>query len=288
MKSSTLILFLVLGIEAFGQNNLHRFSIGGGFHSMMFWGLKDFENVQIGNENSVEHDYLSRIYRQETYTIDYRNFTSSKHLNFNLGINWIEKENWALCQRVYFFTGRFRDGMTQTLTDHSEEVHYYTNPNAEIDITIGNSTTMTYTTWLTGYGTSLSFLRKYYVGKIKVGGGLYWVYSNASDIWQESIDDEFQTSGYRPTYFYSSIEGYSTSQLGASITAILSWNFLSFYTTIGNNFITLKKSENKGHSEWRDPLASFHFFPTSHNFDFRFPLTFETGVMISFDRIKER
>lgn len=268
----------------FAQNNDYRFSIGGGFHSMMFWGLKDFENKEV---IGFEYDAIMRIYKSETYTIDYDNFRAAKQYTFNFGVNWFEKERWSLAQRVYSFNGEFTNGMTQTLTNHSADTAYYPgNTYTSENVHTGNKTRLSYTTQLNGLGTSISFFKKYFNGKLQIGTGLYWMYYSARDTWYLTPNNDFSTNGYRPSYIVRATGIYTTNQLGASITTIVSWNFLSFYTTIGNNFITLKKSANKGYWEWRDPSSSFHFFPTSHNFDFRFPLTFETGVMISFDKIQ--
>jgi len=75
---------------------------------------------------------------------------------------------------------------------------------------------------------------------------------------------------------------YTTSQIGISINATWNWKFAQFYANVGNSILTTKREKDKG--KW---YGDFNFFPSSHNFDYRFPLIIETGIALSFDKIKK-
>lgn len=278
------VLFIFCCTIGFGQGERYRFSVGGGFHTMMYWGLRDFENMPSG----YDYSSIMSIYKSETITVDYKNFASTKQYTFNFSVNWFERRNWSLTQRFYFFKGKFNDGMTQTLTSHSADTTYYPgNTYTNANVITGNETTLTLKSELKGYGTSLFFYKKLFDGKLKIGAGAYWMNYNCYDGWGTSPKQEFTSTGYSPYYYIRARGYYFTNQLGIALSTVWSWKFISFYTTIGNNIVTIKKAENKGYHEWRQPTFNFHFFPTSHNFDFRFPLTFESGISVSFDRIKK-
>lgn len=275
-------ILVLFNLSSFSQER-YRFSVNGGFHSMMFWG-RSFENIAVPNDNDVHH-----IYEHEVYNVVYKKFRSSGSYTFGFSVNWFNKPNWSITQDFGLFKGTLNDGMQQTLTETGTDTVYHQNPTYNsTNVKTGNQTNLAYRTEVMGCKTSIIFLHRLQNKKnITLGGGVYWMTYSAKDYWRSPFEN-YTDQGYRPTHGFRASGVYLTRQLGISVNARWSWKFLAVYLNLGNNVITTKKSENKGYAEWIWSNPPFHFFPTSHNFDYRFPLTFETGISISFDRIKKR
>lgn len=283
MKQITLILYLFSCVTTIAQENKYRFSVYAGQHSLIFTGFKSFENVVCPKDDDVY-----RIYDEEVYNMDYLNFNSSRNYSFGFTVIWFERSNWSLAQSFSFFKGTFVDRLHLTLTSHSQDsTHYSSTVYNTTNVKAGNSSYITSSHELVGYTTSLVFYKKTKEENFSFGGGIYWIYYGSNDYWQQAVDTR-NGRGYRPVYLMRANSFYSTRQLGLSLNAKWQWKFLGCYINIGSSVLTTKKKENKGYSEWLWGLDPFHFFPTSHNFDFRFPLTIETGISLSFDRIKKQ
>ncbi len=95
-----------------GQESQHRFSLDAGFHTLLFWGFNEFENVTCPKDDAV-----IRIYDEEIYHVDYENFRTSVNYSFGFTINWFEREKWSLSQKFTCFKGTFKDGIQLTLTN---------------------------------------------------------------------------------------------------------------------------------------------------------------------------
>lgn len=283
MKPFLLFIFLSIKLGVKTQHN-YRFSVGGGFHSMMFWGLRSFEDVVCPKEDNDVY----RIYEHEVYNVDYGNFLTSKNYSINFSINWINQDTWLLKQTFSFFKGTFRDQVRLTLTGHGEDTAYHPgNTYTSSNVTTGNVTDMSYITTFQGYSSSLIALRKTRNPRLKLGVGLFFIRYYSYDGWWQTPNNNFSATGYRPIYSIRANGNYFSNQLGLSLNLNWSWKLVEFYLNIGNSIFTTKKEDKKGYIEWKWNLEPYTFFPTSHNFDYRFPLTFETGIAFSFDRIKK-
>ncbi len=283
MKHLLLFIFIIAALGSTAQNK-YRFSVGGGFHSMMFWGLRDFEDVVCPTNNEVY-----RIYEQEIYNINYGNFLTSKNYSMSFSVNWMNQDQWMLKQSFSFFKGTLRDEVRLTLTDHGLDttVYYPGNTYTSSNVTAGNVTDMSSTYSLQGYSTSLIALRKTRCDNLKLGFGLFFVRYFSYDGWNQNPNYELGLTGYRPISIIRATGNYFSNQLGLSLNLNCSWKFFDFYLNIGNSIVTTEREEKKGYIEWQWNLEPFNFFPSSHNFDYRFPLTFETGIALSFDKIKK-
>lgn len=282
MKRSLIFIFLLIELNSFGQENKYRFSIYAGQHSLIFTGFKTFDNVVCPSDDDVY-----RIYNEEVYQMDYRNFSSSKNYSFGFSVNWFERSNWSLAQSFSFFKGTFADRLHLTLKSHSEDTVYHNSTiYNSTNVKAGSSSYISSYQDLFGYTTALVFYKKTNEKNFSFGGGIYWIFYGSDDYWLQAGDTR-NGRGYKPGFLMRGSGFYATRQLGLSLNVKWKWKFIGCYANIGNTFLTTKKSENKGYYEWRSGLAPFHFFPTSHNFDYRFPLTIETGISLSFDRIKK-
>jgi hypothetical protein len=274
MKQLLLFILMITALSSPAQNK-YRFSVGGGFHSMMFWGLRDFEDVVCPNGS----DFF-KIYQNETYKLNYKNFQFSNQYVINFGVNWVTRSALEIHHSFSFYRGNFSDQIRLTLTEANGLAEYFypdTNYNPT-NVTAGIQGTTQSEQKFAGVSSKLVLNRL--IGKnIWVGGGLGISYFGAmDDLW-------------RKTDGYGAIVGlgrgrWSSTTVQAVLTASVSYRikFIDVYFRLSQNVATLKKDENKGHEFW--PVG-YSILPVSHNFDYRFPLTFETGIALSFDRIRK-
>jgi hypothetical protein len=282
MKQFLFVIVFYLSVNSIGQEKKYRFSIYAGQHSLIFTGFKSFDNVVCPKDDDVY-----RIYDEEVYQMDYVNFSSSKNYSLGFTVSWFERSNWSLAQSFSFFKGTFADRLHLTLLSHSQDTVYHSSTvYNSTNVKAGSSSFISSNLELYGYATSLIFYKKTKEKNFSFGGGIYWIFYGSDDYWLQAGDTR-NGRGYRPGYLMRASGFYSTRQLGLSLNVKWQWKFLGCYANIGNSVLTTKKTENKGYSEWRSNIEPFHFFPTSHNFDYRFPLTFETGIALSFDKIKK-
>ncbi|MBK6951300.1 MAG: hypothetical protein IPH24_04455 [Crocinitomicaceae bacterium] len=282
MKRSLILIFLLIVANSFGQESKYRFSICAGQHSLIFTGFKTFDNVVCPKDDDVY-----RIYNEEVYQMDYVNFSSSKNYSLGFTVNWFERSNWSLAQSFSFFKGTFVDRLRLTLLSHSQDTVYHSSTvYNSTNVISGNSSFISSNRELYGYSTSLVYYKKTNEKNFSFGGGIYWIFYGSDDYWLRA-EDTRKGRGYRPVYLMRATGFYSTSQLGLSLNVKWQWKFLGCYANVGNSVLTMKKTENKGYSEWRSSIELFNFFPGSHNFDYRFPLSFETGIALSLDKIKK-
>jgi hypothetical protein len=283
MKRIVIFLILISPLISFSQEKRYRFSIDGGFHSMLFCGFKNFENVNCPQDNDV-----LRIYNQEVYTVKYQNFRASVNYSFGFTVNWFEREKWSLSQKFNYFKGEFNDGVQLILTDHSSDTvhHQFTTFNST-NVQTGNISNLRATEEITGVSSALIFFKRTKIKGLSIGTGIQWNGFGSYDFWWNGLD-AYAKEGYRPSFSGRGSSYYSTSQLGISFNAKWSWKFLSIYFNLENAILTLKKNEKKGNFAWANKEMPFRFFPPSHNYDYRFPLTFETGISIKFDPIRKR
>lgn len=245
---------------------------------MMFWGLHDFKDVVC----PAQYDVL-RIYDQEKYNLNYKNFSGSIDYSFGFSVNWINRKRVMVSQRFSYFKGSWNDGLELTLTDIGDGslAYYPMTEFSSANVGIGSVACLNYRSEISGFSTSLVFYLPSAVKSIQIGAGINFNMFGSDDTWWRGKEMAI-IEGYRPAYLERGSSYYGTQQLGLSVNAIWSWKFIQVYLNLGNSFLTTKKDENKG--QW---YGDFNFFPTSHNYDYRFPLTFETGIALSFDRIKK-
>lgn len=283
MKRIVIFLILISPLISFSQEKRYRFSIDGGFHSMLFWGFKNFDNV-----NCPQDDDVLRIYNQEVYTVKYQNFRTSVNYSFGFTVNWFERENWSLSQKFTYFKGEFNDGVQLILTDHSlDTLDQNSTKFNSTNVHTGNVSDLRTTEEIAGVSSALIFYKRTKISGLSIGSGIQWSGFGSSDFWWNGLD-AYTMEGYRPSFSSRGSSFYSTSQLGISFNVKWTWKFLSIYFNLENAFVTLKRESKKGNFGWTDQEMPFHFFPPSHNYDYRFPLTFETGVSINFDPIRKR
>jgi hypothetical protein len=259
--------------------NKYRFSVGGGFHSMMFWGLRDFKDVEAPQGADV-----NRVYQNERYNLDYKNFVGSTDYSFGISVNWFNKEGWILSQRISCYLGQLTDEINLELIDigdGSTTVYYPIPEFNSSNVGVGTMANVRYQSEIFGGLTSLVLLRKINPRNIAVGGGVYYTVYQSMDRWWNG-KDAILSEGYHATYMERGKGVYTSSHIGISLNATWNWKFIQCYVNVGNSIFTTKKEENKG--KW---YGDFTFFPTSHNFDYRFPLSFETGIALSLDKIKK-
>lgn len=278
MKQVVLFVLVMTGAGLQAQHK-YRFSVGGGFHSLMFWGFRSFEGVNCPADYSV-----LRIYNTEKYTVDYRNFSSSVDYSYGFSVNWVNRKNILISQRFSYFKGTLHDGLRLELTAVGDgTLAYYPLSQFNASNTgVGSGAALTLDSELTGYATALVCYTNSAIKNVQVGGGVYFSAFLSHDLWWNSAENVIE-EGYHPVYLDRGSGYYGTQQIGLSANLIWSWKFIHCYLNLGNSIITTKKAENKG--KW---YGKFTFFPTSHNFDYRFPLSIETGIAVSFDKIKKR
>ena len=279
MRRFLLFVFLVSACSIQAQNK-YRFAVGGGFHSLMFWGFRSFENVVV--PTGPNSDYYT-IYQKETYNLNYKNYSKAINYSYGFSVNWLNREKFMLGQRFSFFKGNLTDGIILELVDIGDGFSlddYYDASN----VNVGSTATIIYKTEIVGLSTALVLYKRMKNQNLQLGAGVYCTAFSSRDSWWTGVNNSIQ-EGYRPKYGSRGSGYYGTKQIGVSINLIWNWKFVQGYVHIGNSVLTAKKESKKGYYEWDGEIR---IFPTSHNFDYRFPLTFETGIALSFDRIKNK
>lgn len=277
MKSRVVVLFVLIYFLGYGQDNQYRFSVGGGFHSMMFWGLKDLHDVQ-----SFQQSDFFQFYPEETYDVNYENFQFAKMYNLNFSVKWYFIKDFEIEHRFSFYSGQFKDQLETTLTDYSGIVatnSYYPDSTKNInDVILGVNALHSIESKIGGISTSVLLTKKLSKNFYASFGIGYCHYGGRDDQWRK-------LNGYSviPRIGRGTIV-YTTKQLSLDFEFSYRYRFINFYARISQTFLTTKKDINKGHWAWND--IGYNKIAVSHNFDFRFPLTFETGITLSFDRIK--
>ena len=268
-------ILVLFNLSSFSQER-YRFSVNGGFHSMMFWG-RSFENIQEINSP----DFL-RIYMYETYKIDYKNWQFAGMYSNGIGVNWFVRSKFEVKQTLDFYRGNFTDRINLTLTGASDpmtDYYYLDSTYTKYNVQPGITGTTYMSSKLGGLTSSLFFSRTL-KNRFILGLGISInYYGSRDDLWN------YGTGYYARGGLGRAIWVNRTLQAGLKAEISYRIKFISLYGRIGQNFLTLKKNENKGHPLWP---KGYTRIPVSHNFDYRFPLTFETGISISFDRIKKR
>lgn len=277
MKHKTILLFLMLCNVVTAQNNHYRFSIGGGFHSMMFWGLKDLKNVK-----SIHQTDFFQFYPEETYNVNYTNFQFAPMYNLKFNVKWYNDNSFEWEQSFSLFSGKFHDELETTLIEFNgvaiNDAYY---PDSTINLnSVTNGVKATHFTQdkIQGFATGIIVRKKlrnqYYFGL----GMSYYQYYARDDRWRKANGYSVVPGLGRGTV------SYFTRQLSLDAEMSYRFHFISVYLRLGQTFLTTKNSSKKGHWRWNENGNTK--IPVSHNFDFRFPLTFETGITLSFDRIK--
>ena len=274
-----ILLILLLSSSLSWSQDRYRFSVGGGFHSLMFWGLRSFDEVVL----PVDPGDIGSIYDYEEYNLNYHNFRASFDYTFGFSVNWFNSNKIQISQNISFFKGNFEDGLTLELTDVGTP---YADPYPISEFNssntgIGSVTSIRYRTEIVGIKSEIVVRYKLPEAPFFVGGGIFITHFVAQDHWWNGLENAL-VEGYRPNYYDRGSGSYFSRQLGLTVSFMYSWKFINVFINAGNSFMTLKKESMKG-KWWGD----YNFFPTSHNFDFRFPLTFETGIALSFDKIKK-
>jgi len=247
----------------------YRFSIGIGFQSFIYWGTNVLEDA------SNPECYI-QMYQTENYKLDYKNFNTSKMFNMNAGVNWINSEKYILHQGFSVFFGNFSDRYKLTITDIGNGIpaYYPIDGYTTANTAIGSEGALIYEGEIGGIATSVNVKKKLNNG-FALGAGTYVSYLGSHDI------KDWQVQGYAPFYDYRGSALSSTIQLGISGNFSWTFNFLQLYLNLGQNILTLKAENKKGNTYYKTGKLGF-----SHNFDYRFPLTFEAGISLSFDQIK--
>lgn len=273
MKQLLVFIFLASSLFVSAQNK-YRFAVGGGFHSMMFWGLRDFEDVVCPQSS----DY-SKLYENESYTLNYKNFQFSNQYTLNFGVNWIAKSDFEISQNFSFYKGKFTDEIENTLTSHSGAPgsYYDTNFNAT-NVFIGAQGTVYSDREFGGIRSTIS-LRKSVAKNFWLGSGIGINFIQMSDeLWHKS-------NGYSPMIGLSRGRRVDkTTQLVIAASVVYRLNFVEFYFSLTQGFVALSRIQKNPVESWHD---GSEVLPVCHNLDYRFPLTFETGITLSFDRIKK-
>lgn len=272
------VLFIFCCTIGFGQGERYRFSVGGGFHTMMYWGLRDLKDVK----SYLSNDFF-QFYAEETYDVNYDNFQFVPMYKCNFNIVWFSREKFEIEQSFSFYSGPFEDRLETTLKNHSgvpSGEPFYPDSTVQLsDILTGVQATHYANDKLGGVSISL-LLRKKLAHNFYFGLGMGYSYFGAhDDRWRKS-------SGYSvmPSLGRGSVV-YTTKQLTIQSEISYRIRFISLYVKLGQTWLTTKKSDDKGHWAWN--YDGNTKIPVSHNFDFRFPLTFESGISVSFDRIKK-
>jgi hypothetical protein len=181
-----------------------------------------------------------------------------------------------LYQGFTVFWGNFTDKYTLTITDIGDSTSaYYPIDGFTTDNTsIGSEGVLTYNGGIGGVATSVNLRRKLKHG-FALGAGIQMNYFGSHDI------NHWQREGYAPYYDYRASAVSNTVQLGVSGNFSWTFNFLQLYLNLGQTITTIKADDEKGNTYYKTGKLSL-----SHNFDYRFPLTFEAGLALSFDQIK--
>jgi len=180
MKLALTSVLFFIAVIGNAQNN-YRFSVGGGFHSLVFTGFRSFENVEAPQQYDV-----NRIYQQEKYDLDYKNFSSSVNYSFGFAVNWFNTAKWILSQRFGYYKGQFTDEINLQLTDIGDGTvtdYYPVSEFNSSNVAIGTMSNVRYQTELQGVLTSVIFLRKLSERNLAIGGGVYFTVYQAQDRW---------------------------------------------------------------------------------------------------------
>jgi len=284
MKSFLVLILIIFSLSpSIAQNDSinYRFGFSVSAFSTMNYGFKTFYNLETSpvNDNGV-----SKIFKDEKYTVDYQNFNFSKDIDIQLSINWINNDNYILRQSFSIFKGKATERVILTLTSYGEKtgIENYVNSNNHSEnqywadnLDVGYQTSFELESNYYGANNSI-ILFKRFDKKVNFGLGFSSV-SRWRDEFYPLFDDGYLQGKYWPPY-----GSYFTRQLCIRAQIEKSINRFSGFINLSQSIFILKRRKgNREHSEGE-------LIAVSNNLDYRFPLYMKAGLTVSFKKIKRK